>query len=94
MLITSVLMVTKIPTYSLKRIAIPRSLGIFLLLGIGIYLGLVIFYTFKTLFFTGLVYIILIPISYFHYKQKNNFFLKTMKEERRRRSRRYIVGIF
>ena len=81
MLITSVLMVSNIPTYSLKRIAIPRSLGIFLLLGIGIYLSLVIFYTFETLFFTGLIYIILIPISYFHYKQKNKNYLKVNAEE-------------
>ena len=80
-LTTSLLMISKMPTYSLKRITIARSLGIFLLLGIGIYLSLVIFYTFKTLFFTGLVYIILIPISYFHYKQKNNFYLKAIKEE-------------
>ena len=64
-------MVSNIPTYSLKRIAIPRSLGVFLLLGIGIYLGLVIFYTFEILFITGLVYIILIPISYFHYRHLN-----------------------
>ena len=70
-LITSFLMVSNIPTYSLKRILIPRNLTIFLLLGIGIYMGLVIFYTFKTLFFTGLVYILLIPVSYFHYKDKN-----------------------
>jgi len=70
-LITSILMVSKIPTYSLKRIIIPRHLTIFLLLGIGIYLSLLIFYTFKTLLFTGLLYIILIPISYFHYKNKN-----------------------
>ena len=68
---TSALMVSKIPTYSLKRILIPRNLAIFLLLGIGIYLGLVIFYTFETLFFTGLIYILLIPISYFHYRLQN-----------------------
>ena len=74
-------MVSKVPTYSLKRIVIPRSLGIFLLLGIGIYLSLVIFYTFPTLFFTGIAYIILIPISYFHYKQKNQIFLQTAEEE-------------
>ena len=80
-LTTSLLMISKMPTYSFKKITIARSSGIFLLLGIGIYLSLVIFYTYKTLFFTGLVYIILIPISYFHYKQKNNFFLKAMKEE-------------
>ncbi len=70
-LITSVLMVSKIPTYSLKRIVIPRSLTIFLLLGIGIYLSLVIFYTFETLFITGIGYLILIPISFFHYRYKN-----------------------
>ena len=80
-LTTSFLMVSKIPTYSLKRISIPRSLGVFLLLGIGIYLSLVIFYTFQTLFFTGLIYICLIPISYLHYRQKNKKFLETKEEE-------------
>ena len=68
---TSFLMVSKIPTYSLKRILIPRHLTIFLLLGIGIYLSLLIFYTFNTLFFTGLVYVLLIPVSYLHYRNKN-----------------------
>ena len=68
---TSILMVSKIPTYSLKRILIPRHLAIFLLLGLGIYVSLLIFYTFKTLFFTGVIYVLLIPISFFHYRQKN-----------------------
>ena len=70
-LITSILMVSKIPTYSLKKILIPRHLGVFLLLGIGIYVSLLIFYAFETLFFSGLVYIVLIPLSYFHYRHKN-----------------------
>ena len=70
-LITSFLMVSKVPTYSLKRIVIPRHLTIFLLLGIGIYLSLIIFYTFQTLFFSGLTYLILIPISFFHHRQLN-----------------------
>ena len=81
MLFTSVLMISKIPTYSLKRILIPRNLTIFLLLGIGIYLSLLIFFTFKTLFFTGLIYIILIPISFFHYKYLNKKSLVSTKEE-------------
>ena len=81
-LITSILMVSKIPTYSLKRILIPRHLTIFLLLGIGIYLSLLIFYTFKTLFFSGLIYLILIPISFFHYKyQCKKFIIKTKVQE-------------
>ena len=70
-LTTSILMVSKLPTYSLKRILIPRHLAIFLLLGIGIYVSLLIFYTFETLFFSGLIYLTLIPISYFHYRHKN-----------------------
>ena len=70
-LATAALMVSKVPTYSLKRIVIPRRLTVFLLLGIGIYLGFLIFYTFSTLFLTGLVYVLLIPISYFHYRHLN-----------------------
>ena len=81
-LATSFFMVSKIPTYSLKRILIPRHYAIFLLLGIGIYVSLIIFYTFKTLLFTGLIYIILIPISYFHYRHKNKkVFIANIVEE-------------
>ena len=80
-LTTSILMVSKLPTYSLKRIVIPRNSTIFLLLGIGVYLSLVIFYTFETLFFTGVIYIILIPISYFHYKQKSKKYFKILAED-------------
>jgi len=77
-LLTSILMVSKIPTYSLKRILIARNLVIFLLLGIGIYLSLLIFYTFETLFLTGLVYVCLIPVSYLHYRYMNKKY-KTIK---------------
>jgi CDP-diacylglycerol--serine O-phosphatidyltransferase len=80
-LLTSFLMVSKIPTYSLKRILIPRSLTIFLLLGIGIYISLLIFYTFEILFFTGLIYFFLIPISFFHYKHLNKKFLPSVEDE-------------
>ena len=80
-LTTSFLMVSNLPTYSLKRILIPRHLAIFLLLGIGIYVSLLIFYTFKTLFFTGLFYLILIPISFFHYKNKSKTFYTSDKED-------------
>jgi len=80
-LMVSILMISKIPTYSLKKILIPRHLTIFLLLGIGIYLSLLIFYTFKTLFFSGLIYILLIPISYLHYRYINKKSMAIVKEE-------------
>ena len=80
-LLTSILMISKIPTYSLKRILIPRNLAIFLLLGIGVYVSLIIFYTFETLFITGLIYIILIPISFFHFRYLNKKSLISTHEE-------------
>ena len=80
-LITSFLMVSKFPTYSLKRILIPRHLAIFLLLGIGIYVSLLIFYTFQTLFLTGIIYLMLIPISFFHYRYKKKKLFVTSSDE-------------
>ena len=80
-LITSILMVSKIPTYSLKRILIQRNFAIFLLLGIGIYLNLIIFYTFETLFVTGLIYVLLIPASYLHYNHLSKKTLVPAKDE-------------
>ena len=74
-------MVSKVPTYSLKRILIPRKLAIFLLLGIGVYVSLIIFYTFETLFVSGLIYVILIPVSFFHFKYLNKKSLISAREE-------------
>jgi len=80
-LTTSILMVSKLPTYSLKRIVIPRNSAIFLLLGIGIYVSLLIFYIFKTLFFTGIIYLLLIPISFLHFRIKNKKSFKSVIDE-------------
>ena len=80
-LTTSILMVSKVPTYSLKRITIPRSLGAFLLLGIGVYISLLIFFTFELLLLTGVVYIILIPVSFFHYRYLNKKFIDEKPSE-------------
>jgi CDP-diacylglycerol--serine O-phosphatidyltransferase len=71
-IITSVLLISKVPTYSFKRIAIPRSTTIFLLFGIGLYFGLVFVYTFEVLFITGVVYLCTIPVSYLHFRRLNN----------------------
>ena len=42
---------------------------IFLLFGIVLFFGLLLFYTFKILALSALVYLILIPTSFFHYKK-------------------------
>ena len=71
-IITSILLISKVPTYSFKRITIPRSTTIFLLFGIGLYFGLVFVYTFEILFITGAVYLCTIPISYLHFRKIKN----------------------
>ena len=65
----SILMISKVPTYSLKKITIKQSTTIFLLFGICLYFGLLIIYTFKLLFLTGVMYLLFIPVSYFHYRK-------------------------
>jgi len=72
---TSFLLISKFPTYSLKRIIIPRSMTIFLLFGIVLFFGLLLIYTFKVIALSGLIYLSLIPISFVHYqkiKKQNN----------------------
>ena len=67
----SVLLISKVPTFSFKKISIPRKLTIFLFLGIGIISVLLIFFTFKTLLFMGVGYLLLIPISFLSYRKKS-----------------------
>lgn len=62
------LMISKIPTYSLKGIKVGRPFLIFLLLLIATYFGFLIHYPFNTLLFTGYLYLLLIPISFIHFK--------------------------
>ena len=82
--VVSVLMVSKLPTYSLKKIVIPRSVTVFLLLGISIFFGFLIAFTFETLLFAGAVYLLSIPVSCFHYlntKAKNKNIQDSQEED-------------
>ena len=65
----SILLISTIPTYSFKKIVIPRSTTKFLLFGIVLFFGSLLVYTFKVLAISSFVYLCLIPISYFHYKK-------------------------
>ena len=72
---TSLLLISKFPTYSFKKIIIPRKTTIFLLFGIVLFFGLLLIYTFKVLAITSLIYLLLTPISYLHFqkiKKKKN----------------------
>ena len=68
-IVVSILLISTIPTYSFKKIIIPRSMTKFLLFGIVLFFGALLVYTFKILAITSIVYLCLIPISYFHYKK-------------------------
>ena len=66
-IIISILLISKIPTYSLKKIVVPRKLTIFLLFGIILFFGFLFIYTFNTIVISGVIYLLLVPISAFHY---------------------------
>ena len=68
-IIVSVLLISTIPTYSFKKIVIPRTMTKFLLFGIVIFFGALLVYTFKILALTSFLYLCLIPISYFHFRK-------------------------
>ena len=68
-IIISFLMISKVPTFSFKKIAIPRKMAIFVLFGIVLFFGLLLIYTFKILVLGAMIYILLIPISYFSYQR-------------------------
>ena len=63
----SILLISKIPTYSLKKIVVPRRATIFLLFVVVLYFGLLLIYTFNTLIISGILYFIMIPISSAHF---------------------------
>ena len=67
--ITSFLLISKFPTYSFKKIVIQRKATIFLLFGIVLFFGLLLIYTFNVITISALIYLTLIPVSYFHYQK-------------------------
>ena len=68
-IVTSFLLISKFPTYSFKKIIIPRKATIFLLFGIILFFGLLLIYTFDVLTISGAIYLLLLPISFFHYQK-------------------------
>ena len=79
----SLLLISKFPTYSLKKIVVPRSMTIFLLFAIVLYFGFLLIYTFKAMFISGMLYLIFIPISFVHYFKinKKNIIQNTIEDD-------------
>ena len=78
----SFLLISKFPTYSLKKIVVPRSMTIFLLFSIVLYVGLLLIYPFKAMIISGMLYLIFIPISFVHYLKlnKKNIIQNTLED--------------
>ena len=70
----SILLISKIPTYSFKKIVVPRSTTIFLLFGVVLLFGLLLIFPFKALVICCVFYLFLIPVSILHFlKLKKGF---------------------
>ena len=67
--ITSFLLISKFPTYSFKKIVIPRRTTIFLLFGIVLFFGLLLIYTFNVIAISTIIYVLLLPISFYHFQK-------------------------
>ncbi len=65
----SFLLISKVPTFSFKKISVPRKLTIFLFLGICIISISLIFFTFETLLIGGIVYLLLMPVGLIFYRK-------------------------
>ena len=70
----SLLLISKLPTYSFKKIIVPRRVSIFLIFGVVIYFVLLLVYTFNTIVISGLIYLIMIPLSSIHFLKIRNKF--------------------
>ena len=72
--LVSILLISKVPTYALKKISVPRNMTIFLLLGVALYFGLLLIYTFNAIVISGFMYFIMIPVSFIHYNSMSKKF--------------------
>ena len=75
--LASFLLISKVPTFSFKKIAVQRQMTLFLLLGLGLFFVSIIQFTFETMAVCCLIYLFLIPISILNYKSK----LKNVQKE-------------
>ena len=80
-LVVAILLVSKIPTLSLKKISISPKTTVFLLLTVGIVFIALLFYTLEALLIFGIVYLISMPVSIYIYSKQNKQNSKKISEE-------------
>ena len=72
-ILIAILLVSKIPTLSLKKISIAPKITVLILLAAGIIFVSLLFFTFETLLLLGIIYFISIFVSYFTYKKQSKY---------------------
>ena len=77
----ALLLVSKIPTLSLKKISISSKATVFLLLAVGIIFIALLFYTFETLLVFSLIYLLLIPVSFLIFKNQQKKYATKLSDE-------------
>ena len=77
----ALLLVSKLPTLSLKKISISPKATVFLLLGIGIIFIALLFYTLETLLIFGALYLLSIPVSIIIYNNQNRKNLEKISDD-------------
>ena len=81
-LFIAILLISKVPTYSFKNIKIKPALTVFILLGIGVALVTLMFFTFETLLVFSLFYILSIPLACVTYlNNKKSFQMDNSEDE-------------
>ena len=80
-IIVSLLLISKLPTYSFKKISIKRNMTIFLLLGVGLFFVSIIQFTFETLSLVLFIYLLLIPLGILNYNKKSKSIENDLIEE-------------
>jgi CDP-diacylglycerol--serine O-phosphatidyltransferase len=68
-ILISLLLISKFPSYSFKKIVIQRKTTIFLLFGIVLFFGLLLIYPFSVIAISSIIYLLMLPISFFHYQK-------------------------
>ena len=77
----AILLVSKIPTLSLKKISISSKTTIFLLLTAGIIFISLLFFTFETLLIFGIVYLLSIPMSILIFKKQEKKYATKISDD-------------
>ena len=81
-ILVSILLISKVPTYSMKKIVVPRSTTVFLLFSIVLLFGLLLVFTFEVIVISCMVYILSIPISIYHFmKLKKKYSITSGNED-------------